>query len=501
MKCIWAGFRVLSAVASLISACLLPGAPSRAQSVLGYHGQDNRRGAFTVPGLSWEQARSLRLDATFDGRFSGNVNAQPLYWRAPGAAAGSFLVATEDDTVIALDARSGREMWRRDLGRPMPLSSLPCGNIDPLGITGTPVIDPTRQAIYLDAMISEGGRAHHRIFALSLKDGTVLSGWPVEVADAVRAKSQSFDSSVQNERGALILLNGMVYVPYGGFFGDCGDFHGWVVGVGQDDPTRIAVWRTRARGGGIWAPGGIAADGQSLFVATGNTIGAANWSDGEAVFRLDPDLRHSERSQDFFAPRDWQALDERDADLGGANPIPLDLPGPEGSARALVLALGKDGRGYLLDQRNLGGIGGALAIETVAARPIRTAPAAYPAANGGFVAFQGDGARCPAGHRGEGLVVLKIGAGAPPAIATAWCAAVRGAGAPIVTTTDGHSDPIVWLVGAEGDDRLHGFRGDTGDSLFASAPIAGLNHFQTLLAADGRLIVGADNHLYAFAPP
>ena len=83
-------------------------------------------------------------------------------------------------------------------------------------------------------------------------------------------------------------------------------------------------------------------------------------------------------------------------------------------------------------------------------------------------------------------------------IQTAWCGAVSGAGAPIVTTTDGSANPVVWMLGAEGDNRLHGFGGDTGERLFTSPPLAGLRHFQTLIAAADRLFVGADGRLYAF---
>ncbi len=83
---------------------------------------------------------------------------------------------------------------------------------------------------------------------------------------------------------------------------------------------------------------------------------------------------------------------------------------------------------------------------------------------------------------------------------TAWSAPLRGVGSPIVTTTDGRSDPIVWIVGAEGDNLLHGFRGDTGEPLYAgpSPPMAGLRHFQTLIATEDRLYVGADGRIYAF---
>jgi len=236
----------------------------------------------------------------------------------------------------------------------------------------------------------------------------------------------------------------------------------------------------------------------SLYVATGNTLGAAAWGDGEAVFRLMPDLRHSAKTTDFFAAADWRALDARDADLGGTNPLPLDLPSANGP-QPVVLALGKDEHAYVLDRRDLGGFGGSLAAEQVATYPIRTAPAAYPGADSVYVAFEGRGAHCPTPQGKGGVTVLRLRAGTPPALDTAWCGAFLGAGAPIVTTTDGSANPIVWILGAEGDNRLHGFRGDTGEALFEGPPlVAGLRHFQTLIAADGRLFIGADGRLYAF---
>jgi hypothetical protein len=213
-------------------------------------------------------------------------------------------------------------------------------------------------------------------------------------------------------------------------------------------------------------------------------------------------------SEDYFAARDWQQLDERDADLGGANPMLLDVPSGHGT-RHLILALGKDARAYLLDRDNLGGIGGSLVAETVARYPIRTAPVAYPAPDSEFAAFQGPGAGCSASQRGywdwlfsrsggrSGLTALKIRDGTPPIIDTAWCTVLDGSGSAMVTTIDGRADPIVWILGAEGDNRLHGFRGDTGEALYVSDPLDGLRHFATLIAADGRLYVGADDRIYA----
>jgi hypothetical protein len=85
---------------------------------------------------------------------------------------------------------------------------------------------------------------------------------------------------------------------------------------------------------------------------------------------------------------------------------------------------------------------------------------------------------------------------------TAWCGAFIGQGSLIVTTTDGRSNPIVWILGTEGDDQLHGHRGDNGEPLFAGGRpenrMSGLRHFQTLLATGDRLYVGADGRLYTF---
>jgi outer membrane protein assembly factor BamB len=491
-----------SAQATVIVALLVLGSPpstaiAQDASVLTYHGAPDRSGNFIVPGLTWANARSVHLDQDFRAQVSGHIYAQPLYWEQPGSQNGTIIVATENDEVFALDSVTGQQRWKASLGNPIARGDLPCGDIDPLGITGTPVIDASKQALYLSAFVEQPTGPSHLVFGLSLSDGSPLSSWPVDVADALRANAQRFDPRTQNQRGALIILNGMVFVPFGGHFGDCGDYHGWVVGFPLDKPQSVRAWSTRAKGGGIWAPGGISSDGRSLFFATGNTFGADTWSDGEAVFRLAPDLRRTDHKRDFFAPSNWRTLDNRDADLGGTNPLPIDVT-TSGTTQSLVLALGKDGHAYLLDRQTLGGIGGELANTTVSEEPIRTAPATFPVPDGAFVAFQGEGTDCPLRRQGD-LTVLHIRAGTPPTITTAWCGAVNGRGSPIVTTTDGHTDPIVWMLGAEGDDRLHAFRGDTGEPLFTSEALSGLRRFQTMIVARNRIYVAADGHVYAFA--
>jgi outer membrane protein assembly factor BamB len=476
----------------------LQGAKAQSKDVLTYHGDQYRSGNFVVPRLTVDKARSAHLDQTFDARVAGHLYAQPLYWHASGSDGAMLLVASESDIVQAFDAKSGKEIWRRSVGRPISASSLPCGNINPLGITGTPVIDPASEAIYFDAAVESGEGPRQQIFGLSLKDGNILPGWPIDIAEALQKSGRHFDPRTQNQRAALVLLDGRVYVAFGGHFGDCGDYHGWVVGLSLRDPGQTVSFATRARGGGIWSPGGLSVIGNHILFATGNTFGANTWSDGEAVFRVGPDLQRSENKQDYFAPSDWKVLDAHDEDLGGSNPLPFKIPNARGDEEDMVLALGKDRKAYLLNGKDLGGIGGQLAATMVSGIRITTAPAAYPVGQNMFVALQAPGTDCPDASVTHNLTVLRITGGKAPSIHTAWCGAVAGRGSPIVTTTDGHSNPVVWMLGAEGDNRLHAFRGETGEEIFTSEPLSGLRHFQTLIATQDRLYVGADNRIYAF---
>jgi hypothetical protein len=274
------------ALIALLGPSFSSGAEPAGKSVLTYHADPGRSGNFIVPSLTWERASSLQLDGNFHARVSGHVYAQPLYWRGSETSSGALLVATEDNIVHAIDAVSGEERWQRSLGQPVPRSSLPCGNISPLGVTGTPVIDASTEAIYLNAAVETPSGPRHLVFALSLKDGTPLPGWPIDIVEALAREGQTFVARDQNQRGALAILAGNLYVVFGGHFGDCGHYRGFVVGISLSEPRIIKSWATRARGGGIWAPGGISTDGTSLFVATGNTFGARTWSDGEAVIRL-----------------------------------------------------------------------------------------------------------------------------------------------------------------------------------------------------------------------
>lgn len=492
--------RLLFALMLLAGPCC---AATRTDTTVAYyHGDPERSGHYIAPHLTWQSAREVHRDRAFDGRIDGNVYTQPLYWKPLGAPQGLIIVATESDLVYALDADTGRIVWRTSLGRPVPLSARPCGNIDPLGITGTPVIDAASGRLFLDAMVDDGGQQHHRVFGLRLADGAVLPGWPIDVGAGLQARGVQFDSATQNQRGALALLNGRVFVPFGGNFGDCGSYHGLIVGLDVNHPAVEADWSTRGDKGGIWAPAGMSQADGSLYVTTGNTEGAQQWEDGEGVFRLGPDLAHLIKPSDFFAPANWKELDNDDLDLSGVAPLPITLPG---SPVPLLVALGKDGDAYLLDRRNLGGIGHPLAMIRAAHSTIITAPADYLRGNEIMIAYQAARATCPGGGTVSGISTLALTAANGHGLQIAWCAKLDGRGAPIVTTADGSADPIVWAVGAQGDDRLHGFRGDTGQEIYSGNgngdSMSALRHFATILVANGRFYVAGDNRVFAFDLP
>jgi hypothetical protein len=220
------------------------------------------------------------------------------------------------------------------------------------------------------------------------------------------------------------------------------------------------------------------------------------------VFRVGPDLAHLTDPHEFFAPSNWKQLDDGDLDLGGVTPLPLTLPG---DPKPLLLGLGKDGMAYLLDRTNLGGIGNSLAVHPAARGAIITAAAAYPLGNAVLVAFQARGALCPNGAYVSGIGTLAVTAEVNNRLHATWCARMDGGGVPIVTTTNGSSDPIVWAVGAEGDDRLHGFRGDTGEEIFTGGGtgdrMSGLRHFATILVAAGRFYIAGGGRIFAFQLP
>jgi len=261
----------------------------------------------------------------------GDVYASPI------VAGGLVFVASENDTVYAFDATSGKRRWAHHLGEPVDASTLPCGNIRPVsGITGTPVADAAGRVLYVVAFVRP---AQHVLYTLDLATG---------VSRGQRRVDPPGESPLtEQQRGALTLSRGTVYVSYGGLLGDCGVYHGWVVGapVAGGDLGSYQVPCHRACG--LWAPAGPTVDQQGdLWVASGNSDSTSSFDYGNTVLRLSPDLK----LRDWFAPSNWAQLNSGDQDLGSTSPALLE--------GGLAWISGKEGVGYLLRRDRLGHVGG-----------------------------------------------------------------------------------------------------------------------------------------------
>jgi hypothetical protein len=464
-------------------------------NVTQHHNHYTRDGLYIDPAFTYSAASNLTRNVSFNGAVSGNVYAQPLYLEGGPGGEAVVIAVTESNNVYALDAVSGNVVWMDHLGAPVPLASLPCGDISPLGITGTPVVDLTNRTLFVDAMTTpDGGTTkQHLIYALNVDTGATNSGWPVNVNATAQYNGTAFTSVSQNERGALALLDGYVYVPYGGHYGDCSTYHGWIVGIQENNPASVLAWATSANGGGAWGPGGVASDdGIHPYLATGNTFNVSTWGGGDAVVHFQPGPVFSGSTNDYWAPTNWVTLDSKDQDLGSSGPLILNVPGATPSQ--LIFAFGKDGNAYLLNRTNLGGVSAAVTTLSVGG-VARNAAVTYRTTLGTYVALDTDGE----------LVALRIGASSPPTISVAWSQSFSGQGSPFATSTDGTNNTIVWVIGSEGDQKLHGYNGDTGAVIFngggTSNVMANTRRFNTGIVARGRIYIANDKQVYEYAIP
>ena len=263
------------------------------------------------------------------------VYGQPLVYN------GMVLVATEDDDVFALDASNGKTLWETRLGSPLRnvASQAGCGDVDPLGVTSTPVIDTATGVIYVLAELSNSGRApiRHQLFGIDTATGTITSNVN---ADPPLGSPESAVHLLQ--RAALAFSNGRVYVGYGGQYGDCGFYHGWIVSVPVSGGSNTAFNVTPAgSGGAVWDGGSGPAVGANgdVFVTTGNPNSSkpAPWA--ESVVKLAPGLGPTPLAH-FQDP-----VATGDLDLSTGGPILL----PDGD----LFAVGKTDFGYLLRQSDL----------------------------------------------------------------------------------------------------------------------------------------------------
>jgi outer membrane protein assembly factor BamB len=396
-----------------------------------YHRDAARTGY--VAGL----AAPARLTSAWQAHLDGAVYAEPL------VIGDAVIAATEGDSLYALDLQTGRVRWRTNVGAPMPRSALPCGNIDPLGITGTPIYDPQTGLVYA---VAEVAGPKHILVGVDVASG--------QVKVRRSADPPGIDPATHQERGALALAGGWVYVPYGGLLGDCGDYHGWVVAARTDGTGNLLTFEVpTTREGGIWAtPGPVLDASGDLYVAVGN--GAATggaWDHTDSVLRLSPTLQ----LLDGFAPSAWAQDNGEDADLGSMAPVPL--PG------GLIFADGKSGQGYLLRADHLGGVGGQVQQLT------------FCDAFGG-AAVSGQVAIIPCA---EGLRQLRLEDG--PRVAAGWQAKGNITGSPVI------GGQTVYSLDSSG--TLYALDLATG-AVRASVRVGATSRFATPTLAHGLIFVG-----------
>jgi len=408
-----------------------------------YHRDATRSGvgpaepAMTTPQVAWR------------ANVDGDVYASPLI------VAGHVIVATENNTVYSLDLFTGSVVWKAHLGDPVDASSLPCGDIGPVtGITSTPAADPSTGRLYVVAFLRG---QHHMLYSLSLADGS--TGWQRDIDPA------GSSPSAQQQRSALAIGSGFVYVPFGGLYGDCGAYHGYVVGVTLDGSRGVAHQVSSARGASVWSPAGaaIAGDG-SVFVVSGNSIGGRSGFDySNSVIQLSPDLS---TIRSYFAPSNFAALNAGDTDLGsvGASLLP----------NGLVVAIGKEGVAYVLKAGNLGGIGGQLVSKKVCS-----------GAWGG-TAVSGSTVYVPCA---DGLFALSI---TSSSIDIQWFAGSPVLGSPIV------SAGAIWAI-EPSTATLYALDPSNGRNVRYRASLGAAEHFSTPAATDGFVVAPAGRNVVAIS--
>jgi outer membrane protein assembly factor BamB len=281
------------------------------------------------------------LTNAWQTHLDGDVYGQPL------VVGSEVIAATENDSLYALNKSTGTVIWHTHVGTPVPQSALPCGDINPLGITGTPVYDQANGLVYA---VAETTGYHHVLFGLGVSDGKVRVERDVPTPDGAPRYDQ--------QRAALTTEEGRVYVAFGGLYGDCGPYIGSVVGVPLSGAGALVDYRVPTpREGGIWGPAGpVTGPDGTLYVSVGNGSVTSKQFDGsDSVTALSPTLHET----GIFGTSTWYEDSKNDLDLSSTQPALL--------ANGRLLALGKNSKAYLLNAAHLGGIGGQIAEATVCA--------------------------------------------------------------------------------------------------------------------------------------
>ena len=408
-----------------------------------------------------------------------SVYGEPLIYQ------GVVYVATLNNTVYALNQSDGSVVWSKNLGAPTT-SGWGCGNVAPQGILGTPVIDPTTNRIYVAALLS----THvYWIFGLDLTAGTVIKQTPIPTG-------AGFDWRIEQERGALAIANGYVYVPFGGRAGDCGAYHGWIFAVPISGAAVTHWYVTPGQGAGFWTAGGVVVDDSTgkVFETSGNGTSAgcdANVNgtpryENDAIVRLSATLAH----EDSFIPQDWQNnWCDNDADLGSASMVLI--------SPTLAFQAGKWGSGFLVNPQSLGGMGGQRFPTPKPAmyQEVNVCRGTTSAANFGSYAYAAPYVYLSC--QGNGLVALKVDTSVPSfsgcgsvCSSPSWDATGFLPGPPIV------AGGAVWAVDINGS-GLYGFNRTTGAQIYHSGAY-GVMHFSTPSEAGGTIFVSAGNQVRSF---
>ena len=277
------------------------------------------------------------LKPAWSKKLGGAVYGEPL------VVGSTLIVATESDRVFGLNARTGRIRWQQRLGTPQPLSGLPCGDIDPLGITGTPAYDARTGSVFA---VAETVGGHHTLWALDATNGH--RRWH-RTLDVLPSRNRS----AEQERSAVLVEHGRVLVSFGGLAGDCDNYVGYVTSTSTDGTGKTYHYAVpTAREAGMWAtPGPVLGRNGHVYVASGNGAELnGRWDKSDSVTELSTTRLHR---LSVFAPGTWRDDNARDLDLGSMSP--MSVP----AVHRIVIA-GKRGVVYLL-REHLGGVASAVA--------------------------------------------------------------------------------------------------------------------------------------------
>ena len=438
-------------------------APSDSGSWTVYH--DNPVGTGVAEPVSTvDTATQVWTSPALDGQIYG----EPLVY------SGRIYLATENDTVYALSAATGAVFWSAHLGSPVPAGSLPCGNITPtVGITGTPVIDRSRNEIFVVADELADGSPVHRLVGLSTASGKVEMSQDVDPPGA--------DPAAQLQRTGLTLDASQVVFGMGGNFGDCASYRGRVVAVPETGGTPKYFTVDAAPGesqGAVWMGGAApVVDGSGhIWVSTGNGSVYSDkhaYDDSDSVLELSSSLRLLQ----FFAPSTWATNNSQDLDM---STVPTLLPDGQ------VMLAGKSRIVYLLNGAHLGGIGHQQATLGGGRRAI-IGSACGDDIDGG-IAVVGMTVYLPCL---SGIIAVQA-TSSPPALHLLWSSGTGG-GPPIVAAG------LVWTIGQNG--TLYGLDPATGKVRRQVAIGVPANHFPTPSVGDGLLLAACADDVIAFAAP